>query len=183
MRTHRDLLDHVVDELIGLWPTVCRGFSNEYFRVSPAVNQDGTLWVLFHYDYTDEVGSSTYASVAVPVAKLRRDIETALSGSQEAVITVPINGIAVAPQRPGYVNDPRVPTGDRPFTLSVVLVRGGHVLACTAEGTRFERGVPLFPPPVAYDFRCPTTETVRLVVSRKMLAAARVSFREWHEYA
>lgn len=102
MTTEVTSASRVIDELRSEWSMICHGFSSEYFDVSPAVNQDGAEWLFFHYDYTDEVGSSTYPGLAVQVAKFSQEIVRALQEQPGKEIEFRVNAIPVAPRSPSY---------------------------------------------------------------------------------
>lgn len=163
----------VIDELCGVWPTICHGFSNEYFGVSPAVNQDGTEWLIFYYDYTDEVGPSTYPSLAVPVAKLSQAIVQALSAQPKQEIELSIDAIPVAPHQPGYQDHPQVPCGENPWALIIVLGQDGHITACLATSTRFAKGPPSY---------LNKKEAISLIINRDNLKRAHIAAEPWLEY-
>lgn len=176
--------NRLVDELVGLWLTVCHGFSNEYFSISPAVNVDGVDWLIFSYDYTDEVGPSTYPSLAVPVAKLQREAIDALHSQTENEIMLHITAVPVQTQRPGCVYDPRIPCCQRQWNLTIILNQSSHVVACIATETRFDKGQPSYPLPLKPEFRrgLNKKETLKLVVNQHNLTAAHIAIDPWREY-
>lgn len=174
----------IIDDLIDLWPTVCHGFSSEYFGVSAATNIDGAEWLIFRYDYNDEVGYSTYVNLAVPVVKLQQEITRALRTSSRGEVAVPIAAIPVAPQRPGYINDPRVPTIGIGWDLSVVLDPDGRVVACIAAGTRFNRGTPsdLWPRETQHRTLRDKIGLRSLIIDEQSLTAANLPVCSWKAY-
>lgn len=177
-------LGSIVDGLLGLWPTVCHGFSSEYFSVSRAVNQDAQQWLLFHYDYVDEVGSSTYPGLAVPVGKLLQALVAVPDVPVHGKIQVPLAGIPVERQRRGYLSDPCIPSIGRTLEISAILDQEDSVIACVVEGTRFERGVPSYPLPLDHNLRksLDTRASENLVIDLQTLAAAEVPIDPWRAY-
>lgn len=175
MTTEVTSASRVIDELCGGWPTICHGFSNEYFSVSPAVNQDGVEWLIFHYDYSDEVGSSTYPGLAVPAAKFSQEIVRALQEQSGKEIKCRINAIPVVPRSPSYSSRDivRVPYYASAWELFLILDQDGHVAACLAAGTRFAKGPPLY---------LNKKEAVSLIINRDNLKQAHIFAEPWLKY-
>lgn len=177
----------IVGDLLGLWPTVCHGFSNAYFDVFPAVNEDVTKWLVFDYNYTDEVGPSTYATLAVPVAKLLKDIARARRVPSPSEVSVPIDGIPMPRPSKWSKHRPLAPSFGIGWDLSVVLGPDGHVVACIAHGTWFDRKEQFWSPPGQAYVRPSRSfdkeeDVLSLIIDEQRLAAVDFRVKPWKAY-